>query len=172
MYPRDLFRYCPRCGAATSGSVGASPFECAACGLTFFFNPAVAAGAFLFDEAGRALFLRRAHEPAKGKLAIPGGFIDFNETAEDGLRREVLEETGLEIADLVFIGSSLNNYLYRDVTYPVVDLIFTARALDPAAARPLDGVAALDWRRVADVDPDELAFNSIRMGWEKLRGTM
>ena len=47
-------------------------------------------------------------------------------------------------------------------------LIFTAVAVEPHHARPLDAVAGIEWRAVADVDPDDLAFPSLRMGWEKL----
>lgn len=170
MQPTDLFRHCPRCGAARPAEdAGKNPFACAACHLTYFFNPTVAAAAFVFDGHGRALFIRRAKDPAKGKLAVPGGFIDAGETAEGALRREVREEVNLAIDRVAFLCSLPNLYHYKDVTYPVCDLVFTAAAVDPAAAKPLDGVAGLDWRPVADVDPDEIAFPSIRRGLELLR---
>ena len=166
MNPPDVFAHCPRCAAPAKS--GANPFQCAACGLTYFFNPTVAAAAFVFDVAGQCLCIRRAKEPAKGKLAVPGGFIDFGETAEEALRREVREEVGLEIAELAYLGSCPNRYPYRDVVYPVVDLIFTAKAVNPDRAAALDGVAGLEWRRVSEIDPEELAFPSLRMGWEIL----
>lgn len=168
--PAELFRYCPRCGAAASGTVGAVPFRCSACDLTLFFNPTVAAGAFIYDSQNRALFIVRAREPAKGKLAIPGGFIDFGETAEEALRREVREEVGLEIEAIQYLVSCPNRYEYRGVVYPVCDLIFTARAIAPESAQSLDGVAEYQWRSLADVSPDDLAFPSIRRGWEILTG--
>ena len=45
------------------------------------------------------LVCRRAIDPAKGTLDLPGGFIDMNETGEEGVAREVLEETGLDVAN-------------------------------------------------------------------------
>ncbi|HJZ53355.1 MAG TPA: NUDIX domain-containing protein [Gemmataceae bacterium] len=172
MQPAKLFRHCPRCGAARSPEdVGCVPLRCGGCGLLYFFNPSVAAAAFVFDDRGRALFIRRAHDPAKGKLAIPGGFVDIGETAEGGLQREIREEVGLEVADLAFLGSWPNLYAYREVTYPVVDLVFTARAVAPESARSLDGVAGIEWLRPADIDPAELAFPSIRETLKLLTAT-
>lgn len=164
MRPLELFEWCPRCGASRpADNRNQSPLRCDRCGLVFFFNPTVAAGAFVADPAGRVLLIRRAKEPSAGKLGVPGGFIDLGESAEDGLRREVREEVGLEIDRLRFLVSFPNAYLYRDVTYPVVDLYFTAAAVNPEAAKPLDGVAGIEWWRPDEVPPGELAFDSVRV---------
>lgn len=168
MHPIDLFRHCPACGASLP-SPGENPLSCPACGFAYFFNPTVAAAAFIFDPAGRALFIRREKEPEKGKLAVPGGFIDAGETAEEGLRREVREEVGMEIDRIRYLGSGVNHYPYRGVTYPVVDLIYTATTTTPDEAQPLDAVAGVEWKQLGDVAADELAFPSVIMGWEQLR---
>lgn len=163
MRPSELFRYCPRCGhAGPPERLGNIPFRCDHCGLVYFFNPTVAAAAFLFDTQGKALFLRRAKEPAKGKLAIPGGFVDIGERAEDALAREIREEVGLEVEDIRFLASFPNYYHYRDVTYPVCDLIFTARAVEADKARPLDGAEAIEWLSLLEVTPEDLAFPSMQ----------
>lgn len=166
--PPALFAHCPRCGAQLA-ALAANPLTCSACGFCYYFNPSVAAAAYIFNANGESLFIRRAKEPALGKLAVPGGFIDYHETAEEALRREVREEVGLEIEDLHYLGSCTNNYFYRGVTYPVVDLIFRAQGVQPDLAQALDGVAELVWKPIADVDPEELAFPSLRMGWGVLR---
>jgi ADP-ribose pyrophosphatase YjhB (NUDIX family) len=170
MKPAELFRFCPRCGANRPVDNHAqSPFRCGGCGLVFFFNPTVAAAAFVHDPAGRILLIRREKEPAKGKLGVPGGFIDFGESAEEGMRREVREEVGLELTDVRFLVSFPNSYFYREVTYPVVDLYFTATAVAPDRAQPLDAVTAVEWRLPTEVPPEEIAFPSMAVALEKLK---
>jgi NAD+ diphosphatase len=161
MTPAALFLYCPRCAQPRKTDGPRQPFHCEACGLHYYFNPCVAVAAILLDPEGRALFVRRAHEPAKGKLAVPGGFVDLGETAEDALRREIKEEVNLEVGPLEFLCTALNQYDYRGVTYPVLDLAFVTRAQSTDTIAALDGVESYCWLKPSDVDPSEIAFPSI-----------
>ena len=170
MKPASFFHFCPRCGLRQPVPPAGNAFECADCGFRYFFNPAVAAAVFVAREDGRVLFVRRAKDPGRGKLAPPGGFIDFGETAEDSLRREVREEVGLELRDVRFLCSRPNAYCYRDVTYPVLDLFFTASAVEATAARALDEVTEIVWLEPTDVDAGELAFPSMQSAWRQLCG--
>ena len=167
----EEFRHCPHCSEALR-EVGRNPLRCSSCDFTWYFNPTCAAGAFLFDERGRALFIRRAREPRKGTIAVPGGFIDAGESAEQGLRREIREEVGLEVGPLRFLCSHPNRYDYAGLTYDVCDFLFTARAENPDDARSLDGVAGIEWLRLDDVKDEDLAFPSIRAGRAKLLETL
>lgn len=167
MHPLQLFQHCPRCGVSLPEK-GRTPLVCTACGLTYFFNPTVAAAVFVRGPDGRYLFIRRANEPAKGKLAVPGGFIDYGETAEEGGRRETFEEVGLHVGELRYVGSCLNDYFYKDVNYPVVDLVFVTSVEDVSLAKPLDGVASIEWQTLETMTAEELAFPSIVMGWQRL----
>ena len=58
--------------------------------------PIVGVGAVVIDAA-RVLLVRRAHEPLKGRWSLPGGALELGETLEQGVIREVLEESGLEV---------------------------------------------------------------------------
>src|SRR5262245_99264 len=162
MFPHALFHHCPGCGRKRADGPPLQPFHCVGCGLTYYFNPTVAVAAILLESNGRALFIRRAKEPAKGKLALPGGFVDIGETAEDALRREVREEVGLAVGPLDFLCSRVNQYEYKGVTYPVLDFFFVTRAESTTAAVALDGVESICWLALAQLDFDEIAFPSIR----------
>lgn len=59
-------------------------------------RPIVGVGAVIVED-GRALLVRRAGEPLKGEWSIPGGVLELGETLRQGVRREVREETGLEV---------------------------------------------------------------------------
>ncbi len=47
---------------------------------------------------GRTLLIRRGSEPLKGEWSIPGGMLEVGETLKEGVTRELLEETGLEVS--------------------------------------------------------------------------
>lgn len=160
MKPWETLRFCPRCGVAAEPAK--IPFHCAACAFTLFFNPVVGAAGIIRRPDGAVLFVRRAKEPAKGKLGVPGGFVDFGESVEAGLRREAREETGLEIGALEFLCSFPNDYTYRGVTYGVLDFYFTARIELTQTAEARDEVESIVWRQPAAIAPDELAFPSLR----------
>jgi ADP-ribose pyrophosphatase YjhB (NUDIX family) len=59
--------------------------------------PRVAVGVFVFDATGRVLLIERRHPPGKGLWSVPGGKVEWGEAVVDACRREVLEETGVEI---------------------------------------------------------------------------
>jgi ADP-ribose pyrophosphatase YjhB (NUDIX family) len=124
----------------------------------------VAAAVILSRPDGRVLVITRSRDPARGLLAFPGGFIDIGERAEDGLRREVREEVGLEIGELEFLCSRQNEYPYHGVNYPVLDLLFAAHVVADAGACALDGVERIDWLPPEQVPPGRLAFPSLQAG--------
>lgn len=164
--PTDLtaaYRFCPRCGDARfRAKPDGKAVVCAACDYQHFINSVLAAGVLIPDENGRLLLVRRLREPSKGKLGIPGGFSDAGESAEDVARREVREEINLELGPLRYLTSYPNRYLFQDLIYPTTDVFFTAKALSLAPLKALEDVQEIVWRSPGAIDPDELAFDSIR----------
>ena len=163
----ELFTHCPRCGVVVE-KPPANPFACAQCDLKLYFNPAVSVSAFLFDDRGRVLLIRRGKEPAKGKLATIGGFVDFAEDAETALHREVKEEVGGIITDVCYLSSAVNEYRYADVIYPVLDLFFTAKLINPESLIITAEAPEVLRFNISDVDESLLAFNSIKHAFASL----
>jgi mutator protein MutT len=162
----QVYRYCPRCSSIRI-SIRPPRVDCGECGLTLYVNAAGAVGAILVDAEERVLLIRRAHEPAQGMLAFPGGFVDVGEAAEAALRREVEEEVGLTIETLEFLCSATNRYPFRGVIYATLDLFFVARLDSFTGARALDEVSAVEAIAAADLRPSDLAFDSMRIAWAK-----
>lgn len=161
------FRYCPRCAAPGPALRDDRQLLCPACGLRFFFNTAAAAGAFIF-HADRLLLCVRADNPGKGLLDVPGGFIEFDETIEDGLRREIAEELHLEVTRLRYLTSAPNDYTYAGVPYKTADLFFVCEAEHLETLQAADDVAAIRWLNPHAVDTGQFAFASTRQAFQVL----
>lgn len=131
-------------------------------------TPALTVDCVIFDPQGRVLLIRRKNDPFKGAYALPGGFVDIGETVEDGCRREVREETGLEVSALRLVGvySDPN----RDPRGHTVSAAFIATL--PEAAVPTAGDDAADAEWVGAWRAQPLAFDHAKIleDAEKLRG--
>lgn len=159
----QVFRYCPKCGAAALRFAGPKLLRCDVCGFELYLNAAAAVAALIVDAEGRLLVVERAQEPKKGMWDLPGGFADPGESAEEALRREVAEEVGLQIKSLRYIGSYPNVYDYMGVRYPTVDLGFACEVGDASAMRPRPAeVAGAHFRRPDEIQVDRFAFDSLR----------
>lgn len=172
IYPLNVFTHCPRCGASEGEARTIKQFVCRACGFEYFQNAAAAVIAVLRDSEGRVLFTRRERDPAKGKLDLPGGFVDPLETVETALARETLEEVGVEIASATFLASFTNRYEYKGVTYYTIDLAFvcTPASLDTLAAQ--DEVTDALFLPLDSLNLDEIGFESVRNIVRTLRGDL
>jgi mutator protein MutT len=165
-----VYRYCPVCGTQRNSFVPSRPYRCHACGHTSFFGPVAAVGAIVTDENGKVLLVRRANDPAKGKLGMPGGFIDPDESSEEALRREMLEEVGLTILSMHYLTSAPNQYVYRGIELPVLDMFYVVE-VEHRDIRPSDGeISDWIWTDLSDEILDQLAFVSNRHALEFYRG--
>jgi 8-oxo-dGTP diphosphatase len=154
------WRTCPRCGAALEHRERS--VACSSCGLEEYANPAPTASALVRDDAGRILLARRAADPGAGLWDLPGGFMDEGEEPLDTLRRELREETGLELGPGAFLGGIPDRY-GEDGPW-TVNLYWEAR-LEEGEPRPADDVAELAWFPADALPPrNEFAFaNTIEL---------
>ena len=99
---------CPRCQALLEHAERS--VHCPSCGLQEYANPAPTVSALIRDDRGGILLARRAVEPGAGLWDLLGGFMDEGEEPLEALRRELLEETGLEVDPGEFLGGIPDRY--------------------------------------------------------------
>ena len=135
-------------------SITDAPNPCSRCGR-YINRPTVVDGIILNDRE-EVLLIKRGNNPYKGSYAIPGGFIDWDETAKEAVKREVKEETNLNVN----IKEFLNYYdsIKRDEKRRTISLVFiceiTGDVRKPEAG---DDAADYKWFKL-DILP-ELAFD-------------
>ena len=160
-HPSNRLKYCPFCGGSRFSWDGKKRHLCADCGHMLYTNAATAVIAVIENEAHELLMVKRRFEPAKGKLDLPGGFVDFGESAEAALRREVLEEVNLEVTACQFIRTYPNRYLYDGLTYFTTDLAFRCQVASFQPLHACDDAAdacfyPMERIRVADIGLDSI----------------
>jgi 8-oxo-dGTP diphosphatase len=111
------------------------------------------------EDDGRVLLARRRYEPFANLWDLPGGFLDEGEHPLDAIRRELLEETGLEVEPDRFVGVWMDRYGTDEDAPATLNLYWTARVIGGEPA-PADDVSELEWFAVAELPPvDETAFH-------------
>lgn len=152
--------YCVKCAKASLTKQGEKAYRCSLCDFVYFHNVAAAVGAVIVCE-GKILLVERAQQPSKGKLDFPGGFVDCNESNEQALKRELLEELQLPIKDMQYLFSFPNRYLYEHVLYSTLDSFFEIRLqAKPALVLQQEEVSRYCWLDITSVDVKQLAFAS------------
>lgn len=146
-----LASHCPICGASVR-VISRSEGRCIGCARPVYAASKLAAGVFI-ENGNRVLLIRRGEEPAKGRWDVPGGFLEEGEAPEDGARREVYEELGVELGALDLFLVDLND----GGESPVVDILYRCSEMrgDP---KPLE-VMDIGWFS-PDAMPEDLAFEA------------
>jgi ADP-ribose pyrophosphatase YjhB (NUDIX family) len=162
-HPLEKFKYCPVCGSAHFVVNNFKSKKCEDCGFTYYANPCSATAAFIVNDKEELLVVRRAKEPAKDTLDLPGGFCDMGETVEEGMIREIKEETGLEVTEIQYLFSSPNEYVYSGMGIHTLDMDYLARVhCDSVAVTAHDDAAEAMWIPINKVNPAEFGLTSIR----------
>jgi len=157
-----FFKYCPHCGSDDFKAIGLKEFKCGKCGFNFFPNSAAAVACIIEDEAGHIMLTRRARDPWKGLLDLPGGFVDPGERAETAIRREIREELGVDVIDASFLCSFPNKYIFSGYQVQTTDMAFVCHLSDLKSIRPLDDIDGVEWFSRDQLPIDQVPAESIR----------
>ncbi len=168
------FNLCPECGSQKIEYRKNKQWFCPDCGFDLYNNVASAVGAIISDKENNVLFEIRAKEPRKGFLALPGGFTDQDETAEQAVVRECQEEIGVSPESVKYLCSFPNDYQYKGIAYKTCDLFFNAEIPCGAGSIPelitklngqeseVSGFKCVQIKSVEDIEKLPAAFESAK----------
>lgn len=129
----------------------------------------------ILQKGSAVLMVRRKKEPFQGRLALPGGFVNEGETVEDTFRREVLEETALEVEPIDILG--VYSDPKRDPRKHTLSVVFIGLILG-GSEKAGDDAGGLEWVDLAGLDAirNELAFDHAKIladyvRWKGAMGT-
>ncbi len=166
--PVDVFKYCPKCGQQKLTVKHDRAIHCVACGFEYFFNSSGAVIALIYNTKGELLITRRAQEPWKGGLDLPGGFIEPNETAEEATIREIKEELNLDVISMEYLFSNHNQYPYSGLIVHTVDFVFRVTVTDFSNLKVDDDVSECFFLPREELKPGMFAIKSCNDVFEKL----
>lgn len=129
------------------------------CGYVLWQNSKPCVSIIITNEDGQVLMTVRGTEPDKGKLDLPGGFLEYGEMPEDGAIREVKEEIGVEIKIGEYLGCAIDHYYYQDIDNYTLVIGLSAQIENgkPYAADSKE-IAAIEWVNPVSIDKSRLAF--------------
>ena len=140
------FNYCPNCGQQASVQrFDDTNYECTNCQWHYWNNPKTAVGV-VFLKDGQMLVSERGRDPKKGMYDFPGGFLDYIEDPAKAAIREVQEETGLIVKELILVDvAAAHEYMpgtsAADIIFAVTEWEGTPVASDDSASlvwKPID----------------------------------
>jgi len=160
-HPLENFSFCPHCGSKWKVNNVKSK-HCEQCGFTYYANPSSATAAFIINDRKELLTVRRKKEPAKGTLDLPGGFVDMDESGEEGVVREVKEETGLDVTCARYLFSIPNLYEYSGMGIHTLDMFYLCKVANTTSLQAMDDAEEALWIPLSAVNPDAFGLCSIR----------
>ncbi len=163
------FKFCPVCGGRLEKRrmEDKERLVCVECGYVFYQNPKPCVGG-LVEKDGKLMLTKRGIEPFFGWWDLPGGFLEVGEHPEEGIKREIMEETGLEVKVKDLIGIYMDTYGKDGVsTLNIHYLVEPVRGVE----NPQSDITEIKWFSPSEI-PSNIAFENCKKAihkWQKLR---
>ena len=157
--PTEPYKFCPADGTRLEDPRPSSGVTCPMCGRSWYRSSAPAVGAAIVRNR-RALVTIRAREPEKGRLDLPGGFLEVGEHPVDGLVREAREELEVKIEVLGKPILIATHTYGADGAY-VLAIGYRARIVS-GEVHPTDDVAEVRWVSAEELDSLDFAWEHER----------
>lgn len=154
------FQYCPKCKAKLSKNQKRL-LTCAKCDFLFYINVAPATALILENNKGEVVLAKRKFPPKMDYWDVPGGFIEFNESIEDGAFREAKEELGVALNQLKYFGSYYGPYYYHGFIYQTLIIVLIGK-IGRQTLRPGDDVKAVRFFPLNKLPYDKIAFDGVK----------
>lgn len=114
----------------------------------------------IIEKDGKIVLIKRGVEPFKGKLAIPGGYVDYGEKVEDAIVREVKEETGLDVKPMEILGVYSDKY--RSPKHHVITTTFILKIVD-GELKAGDDAENVGLYKIEELKKEYLAFDHYKI---------
>ncbi len=154
--------FCPKCGIDAFNEDTVKSVMCHKCGFRIFLNAGAAVIAIIRNEKNEILLTERKHDPYAGMLDFPGGFVDYEENAEEALAREIKEELNLEIFNIEYFLSIPNIYEYEGILYHTLDLAFTCTVKDFSNIKTDDDVSGYKFISIENIFIEDVGLRSAK----------
>ncbi|MEJ7632727.1 MAG: NUDIX domain-containing protein [Rubrobacteraceae bacterium] len=155
----EPYRFCPADGTKLGEPRASGGVSCPLCGRSWYRNSSPAVGAAIV-EGDRVLVTVRGIEPEKGRMDLPGGFVEVGEPPRDALAREAREELGVEV-EVEERPMLLAVHTYGADGEYVLAIGFRARIISGEPS-PADDVAAIRWVSEDEIDALDFAWEHDR----------
>jgi ADP-ribose pyrophosphatase YjhB (NUDIX family) len=166
MIQHTHFNYCPSCASPSIEVFKENGIRCGSCGYVIFHNMA-AAVAGIVEVGGKIVLIRRGREPRKGLYVLPGGFVDYRESLEKALVRELKEEISVEVTDIRYFGSFPNIYEYEGVCYFTSDAYFLCKPVTMETLKLSEENTDVLLADPAAIDLETIAFEPMKLMIER-----
>ena len=120
----------------------------------------------IIEKDNKIVLIKRKKEPFKGKLVLPGGHVEENETVEEAAVREAKEETSLDVKLREILGVYSNPK--RDPRYPTISTVFITEPISKKIKASSDAAEA-KWFEVDKIDFKNLGFDHLKILKDYLR---